>query len=279
MIMRILFLSAIIFLSCSNDAVLKDENTNNDSSLKISEEPTPMYDSLTNTIHIFVALCDNKYQGIVPVGRVIGNGQDPHNNLYWGCGYGIRTYFKRSKEWKFLRTEKVDSIRLERIIFQNITKKNTYLIADAYDGQYIKQCTRDFLASSAGMMKDTVQINGKTIGAGGNSQCVAYIGHDGLMEFTIEEEFVNTDGKQRDIISLACYSRHFFAPYLKQANVNPMVWTSHLMAPEAYTIHDALSGYVKGESNEQIRTRGASAYARFQNCGIKGARNLIVTGW
>ena len=38
----------------------------------------------TKTIHVLVALCDNKYQKIVPVPQAIGNGQDPKNNLYWG---------------------------------------------------------------------------------------------------------------------------------------------------------------------------------------------------
>ncbi|RZL42005.1 MAG: hypothetical protein EOP00_23985, partial [Pedobacter sp.] len=60
------------------------------------------YDANTKTIHVFVALCDNKYQGIVPVPKAIGNGQDPANNLYWGCAYGIKGYFKKSKEWKLL---------------------------------------------------------------------------------------------------------------------------------------------------------------------------------
>lgn len=89
------------------------------------------------TIHIFVALCDNKFQGIVPVPPKIGNGQDPHNNLYWGCGYGIRTYFKNSKEWKFIKSFKVNSVILERIIYKHVNK-NYYLVADAYDGEFIK---------------------------------------------------------------------------------------------------------------------------------------------
>lgn len=67
---------------------------------------TASYDTLVKTIHVYVALCDNKYQGIVPVPKAIGNGQDPDNNLYWGCGYGIRTYFKKSTEWKLLKKEK-----------------------------------------------------------------------------------------------------------------------------------------------------------------------------
>ncbi|WP_302821838.1 hypothetical protein [Fusobacterium ulcerans] len=90
-------------------------------------------DKEVKTIHIFVALCDNKNQGIVKVPEKIGNGQDPENNLYWGCAYGIKTYFKRSKEWKLLKTEKSDSVVLERVIFKHKTK-NYYIIADAYDG-------------------------------------------------------------------------------------------------------------------------------------------------
>ncbi len=45
------------------------------------------------TIHIFVALCDNKNQGIVPVPPILGNGEDPKNNLYWGALYGVKTFF------------------------------------------------------------------------------------------------------------------------------------------------------------------------------------------
>jgi hypothetical protein len=49
----------------------------------------------STVIHVFVALCDNKYQGIVPVPAKIGNGQDPLNNLYWGAAYGIKSFFKK----------------------------------------------------------------------------------------------------------------------------------------------------------------------------------------
>jgi len=235
-------------------------------------------DTTYKSIHIFVALCDNKYQGIVPVPARIGNGQDPNNNLYWGCGFGISTYFKNSKEWKLVRKQQIDSLVMERLIFKHSTR-NFYLIADAYNGKYIEQSTKDFLKSSAGQRKDTVMVGGKTIGIAGHARLVSYIGHDGLMDFQLSESYVNSDNRKRDVIILACYSKHYFVPHLKQANVNPLVWTTGLMAPEAYTIHDAITGYVNNETNEQIRTRAATAYARFQKCSQKAARNLLVTGW
>ena len=51
-------------------------------------------------IYVVVALCDNVNQGIVPVPRTLGNGQDAGRNLYWGARYGVRTYFEKAAGWK-----------------------------------------------------------------------------------------------------------------------------------------------------------------------------------
>jgi hypothetical protein len=237
------------------------------------------FDSLIQTIHIFVALADNENQGIVKVPSKIGNGQDAHNNLYWGCGFGIRTYFKKSKEWKFLKLiTQNDSLVLERAVFKHVTK-NIYLIADAYDGKYIKQCTIDFLSGCAGIKKDTLHLGNTILGISGNSKLLAYIGHDGLMDFELENTFQNVDKKNRNCIILACVSRDYFSDYIKASNANPLVWTTGLMCPEAYTVHDAIIGFVNYESNEKIRNRAALAYSKHQKCSIKAARNLLVTGF
>ena len=225
-----------------------------------------------------VPLCDNKYQGIVPVPPKIGNGQDPHNNLFWGCRFGVRTFFKNSAEWKLLKTQKIDSVRLERLIFKH-TSKNYYLVADAYDGKYIKHSTKDFLYSCSGQLKDTININNTSIGIYGNSNLISFVGHDGLMDFKLSETFQNSDNRTRDCIILACYSKRFFGPYLQSSKINPLVWSTGLMAAEAYTLHDALSGYVNSESAESIRTKAALAYSKYQKCTEKAARYLLVTGW
>jgi hypothetical protein len=235
-------------------------------------------DTTFKTIHVFVALCDNKYQGIVPVPAKIGNGQDLNNNLYWGCGYGVRTYFKQSKDWKLVRTQRIDSIKMERLVFKHRTK-NYYLVADAYNGKYIKECTKDFLYSSCGQLKDTIHLNDVTLGIYGNSGLLSYIGHDGLMDFQLTEHFQKNDQMKRNVIILACYSKEFFSPHLKAASVTPLVWTTGLMCPEAYTLHDAVDGYVNGEPNANVRNRAAAAYSKYQKCSEKAARNLLVTGW
>lgn len=271
----IVILIAYSFLSCEGK-----NNANSDLLVSIadSSEINVPIDTTYKVIHVFVALCDNKYQGIVPVPAKIGNGQDPANNLYWGCAFGVRNFFKKSKEWQLLKTLPVDSVKLERIVFKH-KSKNYYLVADAYNGRYIKQCTKDFLSSSCGRMKDTLHVDEKVIGIGGNAQLLAYTGHDGLMDFRLSEKYENRDGKERDVIILACYSKRFFSPHLQNAKVNPLVWTTGLMAPEAYITHDALSSYVNKGSNEEVRTKAALAYSKYQKCSVKVAQNLLVTGW
>lgn len=282
-----LFLFSLVFcafISCNSKSTPVEKETEfatlpSVDSIKVQAETNVTdYDSTYKTIHIFVALCDNTYQGIVPVPKAIGNGQDPNNNLYWGCGYGIRTYFKKSAEWKFLKAIQSDSLVLERVIFKHASKKY-YLVADAYDGQFIETCTRDFFKSTAGILKDTLSVESRNIGLNGNASLCAYIGHNGLMDFAIDDRFDNVDGKTRDVIILACLSKKYYGFYMHNAKANPLVWTTNFMAPEAYTIHDAISGYVKGETNEQIRSRAAAAYSRFQKCSVKAARGLLVTGF
>jgi hypothetical protein len=36
-------------------------------------------------VHVFVALADNAHQGIVPLPKALGNGDDPGRNPYWGA--------------------------------------------------------------------------------------------------------------------------------------------------------------------------------------------------
>ena len=276
--MKILINSIILLCTFSSCQSKTDTKKFTSETTKKSVKDDLKYDTSVQTAHIFVALCDNKYQGIVPVPEKIGNGQDPANNLYWGAMYGVKTYFKNSKDWKLVKAYKLNDTVLERLIFKHKTK-DFYLIADAYDGKEIQKTTEDFLYSSSGQQKDTLNIDNKTIGINGNANLVAYIGHDGLMDFQLKDDFKNEDQKKRDAIILACYSKHYFGPFLEDANINPLVWTSNLMAPEAYILHDALSGYLAKESNTEIQNRAATAYSKYQKCSLKAAKNLLVTDW
>jgi hypothetical protein len=239
----------------------------------------PVNDSSVKTIHVFVALCDNKYQGIVPVPASIGNGQDPKTNLYWGCSNGVKSYFKRSSEWKLISTQvKPATNILERLLFKHKTK-DVYLLADACDGQFIKQTTIDFLNASSGKNEIAIEAGKKKIYFGGASDLLAYIGHDGLMDFSLSQKFESVANKKRETIILACYSKNYFSPHLKSSGATPLLWTSGLMCPEAYTLHDAIHEWVNNNAPSQIRLAAAQAYSKYQKCSLKAAKNLLVSGW
>jgi hypothetical protein len=245
--------------------------------------------SVPRTIHVFVALADNKNQGIVPVAATLGNGDDPIRNLYWGSAYGMKTYFARSADWQLIASgQKPKAEILERCIFKHRTQ-NVYLIADAYQGSKIKQAIMDFLSAAAGSAPEKIPIEVKaktnpngspaTLNAGGGADLVAYAGHDGLMDFQLPAFPQGKSGNSHQAIILACISKSYFAAPLRATGAMPLVWTTGLMAPEAYTLKSAIDGWILHESNDQIRERAAAAYAKYQKCGFKGARKLLVTGW
>jgi phage-related baseplate assembly protein len=117
------------------------------------------------------------------------------------------------------------------------------------------------------------------VNAAGASDLVAYVGHDGLMDFALDHYEYSADSKRRDAVMLACASKSYFANALRWTGARPLVWTTGLMAPEAYVIEAVLSGWAVNDSDDQIRRRAAVAYDKYQHCGAKGALHLFATGW
>ena len=232
------------------------------------------------TIHIFVALCDNKHQGIVPVPSKLGNGKDPRNNLYWGAAYGVKSYLKyKTTDWKLVKSYKSENpFILERVLFKHITE-DIFLLADAYDGEKIKDCTIDFIEAANEQNPSKISYDSLNLNFGGDSDLIAYVGHDGLMDFNINIDYTTDNKNKTDVIILACYSKHYFSPKIQKAKANPILWTTHLMAPEAYTLKAAIDGWILNESGTEIEERAAQSYNKYQKCGIKGARNLFTTGF
>ncbi|MCP4704989.1 MAG: hypothetical protein GY865_10290 [candidate division Zixibacteria bacterium] len=230
-------------------------------------------------VHVFVALCDNENQGIVPVSAELGNGNNPDHNLYWGALYGVKTFFRRDKDWKLIKcVSNRSDVILESCIFK-LADQNVYLVADAYKGKNIKQSIQDFINSAGCNNKDSILLDSTSLRIGGDANLVAYIGHNGLMEFSLDSIPKHLTNCKKDAIVLACASRYYFSNAFEKNNVNPLLWTTNLMAPEAYTLEAALNGWVMGENKNQIVLRAAKAYSKYQKCSLKSAKNLFVHGY
>lgn len=230
-------------------------------------------------IHVFVALADNVNQGIVPVSASLGNGDNPQTNLYWGAAFGIRTFFSKNKDWQLLSVKPNPTATiLERCIFKH-RRTSHVIVADAYRGKEIAQTTMDFLEAAAGKPGEKLKAGDVEFHTGGSADLVAYIGHNGLMDFQLPSHPKRRDERQRRAIILACASKQYFNIALEQSGATPLLWTTNLMAPEAYVLSAAIDGWMRKETDEQVRLRAADAYHKYQHCGIRAARGLFATGW
>ncbi len=232
-------------------------------------------------IHCFVALCCNLCQGIVPVPEFLGKGDDLDGNLYWGAQGGLRTFFNRNQDWSRINQYAVNDTILERIVYhRKVQTSDVYLVADAYHGKYIDIAIDNFLQSTAGNNIIEIKLENKTIQAGGKSRLLAYIGHDGLMDRQYFKEIEKAaDSGLKETIILACLSERLFNYHIERTGAYPLLWTSGLMAPEAYTLEAAIEGWVNLESSYEIRLRAAKAYDKYQHCGLDAAVNLLLSGW
>jgi len=195
-------------------------------------------------IHVFVALCDNVNQGIVPVSASLGNGDNPTTNLYWGAAFGVKTFFGKSKDWELVaETQNPSPAILDRLIFKQ-KRADVFMVADAYRGKEISQAIWDFLEASSGKPGEHLSFTkaGRqlTFNSGGSSDLVVYVGHDGLMDFTLQSTPKARDNRKRKAIILACVSQKYFAKPLERTGAVPLVWTTGLMAPEAYILSQRL---------------------------------------
>ena len=214
-------------------------------------------------VHVTVALCDNATQGIVPVPAAIGDGNNPRTNLYWGAAYGLKSWLKRER-WKIEAGKAPHEFVLERLVARKtIAGQEVVLTADAWRGSRIREAITSFLEAASGS------------GEGARADLVAYVGHDGLMEFTLTPRIAPRGAKRPRSIVLACASLQYFGEPLQRAGSRPLLLTTGLMAPEAYTLTAAITAWVDGSD---VREAAAQAYHRYQKCGIRGARKLFTGG-
>ncbi len=217
-------------------------------------------------LQVFIALADNRTQGILPVPAKIGNGDDADANLYWGCSEALKPVLRASTGWKLTRTDKNPSPDvLERAVFTHRSSK-WELIAHVYRGSAIKACTTGFFAALA---SDEPREQ---------TPLVAYLGHNGLMDFPLPAEATARRGPGRQAIVLCCVSAEYFTPHLEKVGAIPLLTTTQLMYPGGFLLRAALDGWIAGDPPEKVRQRAAAAYAKNQKISVKAAAGVFTAG-
>jgi len=269
----LLFLSGLLFANFSAATSLQSSIERMDADMTTNQ---PL------VAHVIVALCDNEFQGIVPVPKAIGNGDDPHNNLYWGAGYGVKTFFRRSPHWKTISLPVSDNKNiLDQALFKRDIHRNgktftAYVFAEAWRGREIAAATTQFLQMAQGNHQQTVKIDHTEIAVGRDAHVIAYVGHNGLMDFYPPDIQKNTDDTlARSAIILACKSDEYFK-HLISSPTSSLLTTRSFMAPEAYSLEAAISSWFENSDKEKVATDAAKAYAKYQKISEKSARTVFV---
>lgn len=228
--------------------------------------------------HVVVALCDNVNQGIVPVPRTLGNGQDPDRNLYWGARYGVRTYFRRAAGWKAASCAQPSRPGvLERVAFRAVDGPSPVLvIADAWDGARIRDAIAAFLEMASGRDVEPIVVDGATIRGGGEAHLLAFVGHNGLMDFPAPAVAAGSKAPARAAMVLACASQPYFDGLLARGQATPLLLTTGLMAPEAYSLEAALRAWFSSADVATARQAAAESYNTHQRCGLRAAQRLFA---
>lgn len=213
------------------------------------------------TISVYVALADNEYQGIVPVPKAIGDGDDPENNLYWGTTDGLKGCFDKSKTWKLIdKTESTGQTNILRTRTYRHTSTNAVLHTKVYRGRAIKQCIQDF--------EEAVQA--------GSADLVVLIGHNGLMDFDLPApKAPDAKARKTDCIVLCCKSEKYFKTRLHAAGGHPILLTKQLMYLGAFILHVVTDQWLKGAGLAAIRESTGAAYAKNQKISGKAALGVF----
>ncbi|NJO89772.1 MAG: hypothetical protein HC831_13100 [Chloroflexia bacterium] len=248
-----IFFTSLLFCGCSmksqsentsdiNNTLSQKENTKQPEYVKFNRDSIKAKlkykkaKRIPLVVHVFVPLCDNEHQGIVPVGKSLGDGMNLKTNLYWGAGYGIKTHFKRNPNWKLVSEQKnIDTNILERVIFEKTYHPSTkvILVADAYRGDRMGACLRDYFNSLAGIRMDTIYATDSTFNLAKIRDLLIFNGHNGLMD--IDMEWIdNEDDITKDAAVISCLSANWFMERLRYLKAYPLVTTLSLLPPEAY---------------------------------------------
>ena len=228
--------------------------------------------------HVTVVLCTNRSKQ-----TDLCDENKARTNLYWGAQYGVKTYFSRQKNWQRITTARPQNTPiLERVIFRrtlnvNALDQTLYLVADVWRGSQAKQAITHFLTISAGENAEQIDVGEQVIEAGGNAHIMAYLGHNGLRNSTLDLDLPKTTMPNSAIV-LGRHTAESFTEPLQNVGSFPLLTTKGLVTPEAYTLEAAIIGWLNSASPQETRNATAAVYAQYQKASLAWTKSLLVAG-
>ncbi len=233
-------------------------------------------------VHIFVPLCDNENQGIVPTTESLGNGMSLKSNLYWATSKGVKRFYKESPDWKIIGNKfNIDSNVLERVVFKKNYNNNAivYLIADAYRGDRMNSCLADYFNALSGNRLDSITLEGEKYEVAAHSDLLIFNGHNGLMDDHPDILPPKTH-VSKDAVSISCISAKYFKGYYEYTNSFPLVNTNHLLYPGAFISEGIINKWAELGSAQECKIAAGNSYYKYKpKSGSNGSQNLFNYGY
>lgn len=249
---------------------------------------------------VYVALCDNDSQGIIPVkNRRICDGDDPARNMYW-VGKGALAGVAKKQKWKSVHRAEGsgDPLMIEQVWKRRMNPGGAladggvtepfdlYIVGLAYRGSRIHDAFVDFLSAVHEDDGRALEVDGRTLRYGGAGHIVGYVGHDYMMDVEPGSkqlrgvlEATRGDSKlDKGVFALACAGDSWIRPFISRENVYLLALNVYLAFPNARTIEGILDGIAAGEDGGQVHRRAAKAFAKGQECGVGWARKALNHG-
>ena len=143
----------------------------------------------------------------------------------------------------------------------------------------MKDALEAYLRIAAGHCEEVIEVDrgvaALELKAGGAAHLAAYVGHNGLMDFPLRPVSSTAKAEARSAIVLACVSKSYFHRHLRKAGAHPLLLTTGLMAPEAYTLVSAIEAWIEEGSTEAVVLAAAKDYSHYQECGLQAAQRLF----
>lgn len=230
---------------------------------------------------VYVALCDNDSQGIVPVRNPkICDGRRPEANLYWATGGGLEGYLKRAG-WKRVSTlrEPRDGVAFEVVWRKRYRARgelrdrgvagsfDVYLVSVVFWGDHIHEANIEYLRAVNRDDARTVDVDGRgELAYGGASHVVGYIGHDYFFDVSDPIELIapTRGGSElhKGAFALACAGHQLIRPAITRENSHILLLNRQLAFPGAWTVGGLIRGIASGQDGRGIHREAARAFAK-----------------
>lgn len=245
---------------------------------------------------LYVALCDNDSQGIVPVkNRRVCRGDDPDRNLYWAAAGGLAATLKQAKWQRVSLTYFAEGDLAVKAVWRKTFSPggalrvrgvrepfHIFIIGRGYRGDHIRQAMMDYLDAVNRDGKMDEEVGGWRLKAGGASHVVGYIGHDYFYDVDDPAPLLATRNGDsvlpKGTFALSCTGHVFIRRAIQRPNAHIFILNRTLGFPGAWTAEAVLAALADGKSMKEIHHCAAAAFAAGQGVPLGTALGAFVYG-